>query len=71
MASSSAAVQKIDLPERMDPVTFEVLRNSFEYACNRMTTIMQRTSFSPILADILDFSNAIYDPKVRLLAQAR
>ena len=70
MASSSAAVQKIDLPERMDPVTFEVLRNSFEYACNRMTTIMQRTSFSPILADILDFSNAIYDPKVRLLAQA-
>ncbi|WP_036255159.1 hydantoinase B/oxoprolinase family protein [Mesorhizobium sp. NBIMC_P2-C4] len=54
----------------MDPVTFEVLRNSFEYACNRMTTIMQRTSFSPILADILDFSNAIYDPKVRLLAQA-
>ncbi|WP_245513657.1 hydantoinase B/oxoprolinase family protein [Mesorhizobium sp. M1D.F.Ca.ET.234.01.1.1] len=70
MASSSAAAQKIDLPERMDPVTFEVLRNSFEYACNRMTTIMQRTSFSPILADILDFSNAIYDPKVRLLAQA-
>jgi N-methylhydantoinase B/oxoprolinase/acetone carboxylase alpha subunit len=35
-----------------------------------MTTIMQRTSFSPILADILDFSNAIYDSKVRLLAQA-
>ncbi|MGD9915488.1 MAG: hydantoinase B/oxoprolinase family protein [Rhizobiaceae bacterium] len=70
MASSGAGAQKIDISDRMDPVTFEVLRNSFEYACNRMTTIMQRTSFSPILADILDFSNAIYDPKVRLLAQA-
>lgn len=70
MASSGAAAQKIDVSDRMDPVTFEVLRNSFEYACNRMTTIMQRTSFSPILADILDFSNAIYDAKVRLLAQA-
>lgn len=70
MSSKSAAVEKIDISDRMDPVTFEVLRNSFEYACNRMTTIMQRTSFSPILADILDFSNAIYDPKVRLLAQA-
>jgi N-methylhydantoinase B len=56
--------------DRIDPITFEVLRNSFEYACSRMTTIMQRTSFSPILADILDFSNAIYDADVRLLAQA-
>lgn len=55
---------------RIDPVTFEVLRNSFEYACTRMATIMQRTSFSPILADILDFSNAIYDADANLLAQA-
>lgn len=54
----------------VDAVTFEVLRNTFEYACNRMSTIMQRTSFSPILADILDFSNAVYDPELRLLAQA-
>lgn len=54
----------------VDAVTFEVLRNTFEYACNRMSTIMQRTSFSPILADILDFSNAVYDADLRLLAQA-
>ncbi len=54
----------------IDPVTFEVLRNTFEYACNRMATIMQRTSFSPILADVLDFSNAVYDPNLQLLAQA-
>jgi N-methylhydantoinase B len=68
--TSTKRIEQTDIADRMDPVTFEVLRNSFEYACNRMTTIMQRTSFSPILADILDFSNAIYDPKVRLLAQA-
>jgi hypothetical protein len=43
----------------IDPVTFEVLRNMFEYACERMTTVMQRTSFSPILADMLDFSNSL------------
>ncbi|MFD0986262.1 hydantoinase B/oxoprolinase family protein [Methyloligella solikamskensis] len=54
----------------VDPVTFEVLRNTFEYACNRMTTIMQKTAFSPILADVLDFSNAVYDPDLRLLSQA-
>jgi N-methylhydantoinase B len=54
----------------VDPITFEVLRNTFKYACDRMASIMQRTSFSPILADVLDFSNAIYDPNLRLLAQA-
>ncbi|MCA2380086.1 hydantoinase B/oxoprolinase family protein [Agrobacterium genomosp. 3 str. RTP8] len=70
MSHAPTPTHAFDISDRMDPVTFEVLRNSFEYACNRMTTIMQRTSFSPILADILDFSNAIYDPKVRLLAQA-
>ena len=56
--------------KHIDPVTFEVLRNMFEYGCERMTTVMQRTSFSPILADMLDFSNAVYDSNLRLLAQA-
>lgn len=54
----------------VDPVTFEVLRNSFEHACSRMSTIMQRTSFSPILCDMMDYSNAIYSPDVKLLSQA-
>jgi N-methylhydantoinase B len=71
MASSDKSLGgAAGISDRMDLVTFEVLRNSFEYACTRMATIMQRTSFSPILADILDFSNAIYDADVRLLAQA-
>ncbi|WP_340314951.1 hydantoinase B/oxoprolinase family protein [Rhizorhabdus argentea] len=56
--------------KEIDLVTFEVLRNMFDYACSRMTTVLQRTSFSSILADMLDFSNAIYDPELRLLAQA-
>ncbi|HIM45357.1 MAG TPA: methylhydantoinase [Alphaproteobacteria bacterium] len=56
--------------EELDPITFEVLRNAFEYTCGRMTTILQRTSFSPILSDMLDFSNAIYDSQVRLLGQS-
>ena len=59
-----------ETPTKVDPVTFEVLRNLFEYTCERMTTILQKASFSPILADMLDFSNAIYDPELRLLSQA-
>ena len=68
--SKSTTATGPEISDHIDPITFEVLRNTFEYACTRMTTIMQRTSFSPILADVLDFSNAIYDADVRLLAQA-
>jgi len=55
---------------RVDPVTFEVLRSIFEYAADRMSTVLQRASFSPILADMVDFSNAIYDSEAKLLSQA-
>ncbi|HMM76436.1 MAG TPA: hydantoinase B/oxoprolinase family protein [Gammaproteobacteria bacterium] len=55
---------------KVDPVTFEVLRSIFEYASDRMTTVLQRASFSPILADMIDFSNAIYDYECGLLSQA-
>ena len=55
---------------KLDPVTFEVLRSIFEYASDRMSTVLQRASFSPILADMVDFSNAIYDYDCQLLSQA-
>lgn len=56
-------------PPALDPVTFEVLRSLFEYTCARMSQILQKTSFSPILYDMVDFSNAIYDADLRLLGQ--
>ncbi len=55
---------------KVDPVTFEVLRSIFEYAADRMSSVLQRASFSPILADMIDFSNAIYDADAQLLSQA-
>ena len=55
---------------QVDPVTFEVLRSIFEYASERMSTVLQRASFSPILADMIDFSNAVYDCDTQLVSQA-
>lgn len=54
----------------LDHVTFEVLRNHFDFCCERMSKVLQKTAFSPILSDILDFSNAVYDADIRLLAQS-
>lgn len=65
------ALSAISTPRQpaLDPVTFEVLRSLFEYACARMSQILQKTSFSPILYDMVDFSNAVYDANMRLLGQ--
>lgn len=56
--------------QQLDPVTFEVFRSTFEYICERMTKVLQKASFSPIIYDMVDFSNAILDPKVQLVGQA-
>ena len=54
---------------KLDPVTFEVLRRSFEYASERMSQVLQKASFSPIIYDMVDYSNAIFDPDVELIGQ--
>lgn len=53
----------------LDPVTFEVLRRGFDYACERMSQVLQKASFSPIIYDMVDFSNAVFDPEVELIGQ--
>ena len=53
----------------LDPITFEVMRSSFEHTCERMSTVLQRASFSPIIYDIVDYSNAVFDPETQLLGQ--
>jgi N-methylhydantoinase B len=54
---------------RLDPITFEVLRHAFEYASERMSQVLQKASFSPIIYDMVDYSNAIFDPDVELIGQ--
>lgn len=54
----------------MDPITFEVMRSSFEYTCDRMSRVLRRAAFSPLIVDMVDFSNAIFDADGDLLGQA-
>lgn len=55
--------------QKLDPITFEVMRSAFEYTCERMSRVLQRASFSPIIYDMVDYSNAIFDPDTQLLGQ--
>lgn len=57
-------------PERLlDPVTFEVLRGGFNYIPDRMFHTLQRSSFTPIIYEIADFSVSIYDPDTNLIGE--
>ena len=58
--------QKVEV----DPITTQIVRNSLNSAAEQMKRALCRTAMSPIIYDVLDFAGAIYDNKLRLLAQA-
>ena len=53
-----------------DPVTTEIVRHALNSAAKQMMQALIRTSFSPMIYEILDFAAAIYDAEIRMLAQA-
>ena len=53
-----------------DPVTTEVVRHGLNSAANQIKRALVRTSFSPVVYEVLDFAAVIYDRDYRLLAQA-
>ena len=65
-----AAAGRVAPPADVDPVTTEVVRHSLNSAANHMKRTLVRTAFSPVIYEVLDFASAIYDPHLRLLAQA-
>ena len=65
-----AGLGKASGVEDADPVTTEIVRHALNSAAKQMMEALIRTSFSPIIYEILDFAAAIYDREVRMLAQA-
>ncbi len=47
---------------RLDPITFEVLRNGFRAMCTEASTLIERVSFSPTLTEGHDCSVSILTP---------
>jgi N-methylhydantoinase B len=54
----------------VDPVTTEIVRQGLNAAADQMKRALIRTSFSPVIYEVLDFAAALYDRDVQLLAQA-
>ena len=47
--------------EKLDPITLEVVRNGLISTVKEMTDNLVRTAYSPIAAEIKDFSVGLHD----------
>jgi N-methylhydantoinase B len=56
--------------EDADPITTEVIRHGLNSAANQMKRALVRTAYNPVIYEVLDFAVAMYDDRLRLLAQA-
>ena len=54
---------------RPDPFTVEIVRNALDCICEQMATTIERTAYSTLIRDILDFSTALFDGRGRIIAQ--
>jgi N-methylhydantoinase B len=65
-AGAGAATGAVDA----DPVRTEIVRHGLASAASEMKRALVRTAFSPVVYEVLDFAVALYDDRVRMLAQA-
>lgn len=54
----------------LDPVTFEIVKNSLVSLAEEMGVVLRRSSFSANIKERRDFSCALFDAEGRLVAQA-
>lgn len=54
----------------IDPVTFEVIASGLQSAAEEMGAVLKRSSYSPIIRDMDDFSCAMFSAEGDLFAQA-
>ena len=54
----------------IDPITVSVIRGGLTSLCTEMGMMVERTAYSPIFSEGLDYSIAAYDGKGEMVAQA-
>ena len=55
---------------KIDPITLEVVRGGLTSLCAEMGIAMERSAYSPIFSEGLDYSYAMFDGKTDMITQA-
>jgi N-methylhydantoinase B len=56
---------------RLDPITFEVLRNGFKSICNQCSALIERVSYAPTITEGHDYSVSMLTPDGRLVSHGQ
>jgi N-methylhydantoinase B len=57
------------MPERVDPITREIVQNALAAAADEMAMALYRTAYSTIVRDCLDYSTSLCDADGQMIAQ--
>ena len=63
-------IEKTAAALKMDPIRFEVMRSAFEAAADEMGAALRKASYSTNIKTRADFSCALFDSKLRIIAQS-
>lgn len=55
---------------RIDPITFEVIKNRLAAIADEMETVLMRSAYSPVVKEMRDCSCALFDAAGQVVAQA-
>ncbi len=66
---SAATETQSSFNEKLDPITFEVLRNALSGVVDEMAVMLEKVAFSTVVSEGRDFSGAICTPTGELVCQ--
>jgi N-methylhydantoinase B len=58
-----------DRPQRSDPATFEIVKNSLYKIAEEMRVVLAKTAYSPLLKSAGDYSCGVFDARGEMVAQ--
>src|SRR5947207_137999 len=58
-----------DMPQRSDPGTFEIIKNSLYKIAEEMRVVLAKTAYSPLLKSAGDYSCGVFDAQGEMVAQ--
>ena len=57
------------MSRKIDPITFEVVRNALSSIADEMALVVLRSAYSPVVRDAMDYSTAVCDCHGQVVAQ--
>src|SRR5262252_2164225 len=58
-----------DMPQKSDPATFEIVKNSLYKIAEEMRVVLAKTAYSPLLKSAGDYSCGVFDTRGEMVAQ--